>query len=405
MKKKASPNKLDDVSIKRKKKCTEPEEKVLNCESNLSKRFSFKEELERVYETEKKEKTKVFEDDILNGYKMGYENISSNTHIQENISDSFLYDHSIIREIDINITIELTQLDKELEELKKFFETQSFVYYEYTNVAIHKENIVSYMETNKYEHFFENSSDYFDKNKNQVINYTNYVEALISLLKNFNSNESSFYLLTPLISIYFFKILTKSRVWNNKHVSINESGILISNAFNDMEKKLNDNGVRFNKITQKQAKKDKKKNNKRQIDDIYSQYQQVNDNFEERSNSLLYIKNYYVQQFFNYFLNEYEDKYFKVMSQFPFENGQYKTCTVRFETMNRNDKSIICIKIFGCLFSNQLETIIDNLQEKYSCFTLKITHFYRTNGFYIINSKLDNFVEKSEFFNNHFGHK
>lgn len=405
MKKKASPNKLDDISTKRKKKCVDPEEKVLNFESNLTKRLSFKEELDRVYESEKKEKLKVYDNDILNGYKFGYENNSNNTHIQDNLSENFLYDHSIIKQLDINITIDFSQLDKDLEELKTFFESQNLVYYEYTNAASHKDNLVSHMETNKYEYYFENTSDNFDKNKNQVINYTNYAEALISLLKNFNTNESSFYLITPLISIYFFKINPKSGIWINKHLSINESGILISNAFNDMEKKLNDFGVRFSKITQKQMKKDKKKNGKVQIDDIYSQYHQVNDNFEERSNSLIYMKNYFIQHFFNFFINEYEDKYFKVMSQFPFENCQYKTCKVQFETFSKNEKSNICIKILGCLFSNQLELIIDFLQEKFSSFSLKITHFYRTNGFYIINSKLDNFVEKSEFFDNHFGHK
>ena len=405
MKKKASPNNFDEISMKKKKKGCEAEDKVFSFENDVNKRLSFKEELGRHYDFEKKDKFKVYDGDILNGIKLGYENISNNNHIQDNLSDNFLYDHSIIRQMDLNITVDSSILEKELEELKKFFDKEAFIYYEFTNVTSHKENIVNHLEINKYEYFLENASNQLDKNKSHLINYTYYLEALISLIKNFNSNETSFYLLTPLISNYFFKIQAKSSIWNNKHLSINESGVLISNAFNDMEKKLNDYGIKFCKISQKIVKKDNKKNVRKQSEDIYNQYQILNENFEEKINSLIYVKNYYIQHLFNFYLNEYEDKYFKVISQFPFDNSQYKTCKIHFESITKNDKSIICIKVFGCLFSNQLEKIINFMQDKYSFFNLKISHFYRTNGFYLINSKLENFVEKSEFYDNHFGHK
>src|SRR5687768_16423048 len=99
MKKKASPSVTDENNIKRKKRLTESEDKMYNFENNLEKRLSFKEELDREYEKEKKEKFKNIDVDIINGYKLAVEPTIT-SHLEENLSENFLHDHSVIKQLD-----------------------------------------------------------------------------------------------------------------------------------------------------------------------------------------------------------------------------------------------------------------------------------------------------------------
>lgn len=126
-------------------------------------------------------------------------------------------------------------------------------------------------------------------------------------------------------------------------------------------------------------------------------------NATDSSQSLFYIKNYYKTLLFNFLLNEYEQHFFKIFSPFSFESSNFRQCKLQIDSFIKNDKVHLNLKIFGCVFYDGLDKLINFLSANFSSFSMKLSHFMKsTNYFYKINPKLKTQMERVEYRNNTF---
>ena len=116
-------------------------------------------------------------------------------------NEKFIYppfDHSISNSIEIKIYIKSKSKSNEtINLIDNYFTDNKFFYYEYNHFANNKLNIGS-----NFDYMFDN------KDKKNFKLDINYVEAMTSLLYSFMGNKENnfFYMITKLMSIYFFKI-------------------------------------------------------------------------------------------------------------------------------------------------------------------------------------------------------
>ena len=358
--------------------------------------------------------------------------------------DSYPVDHSAIKQIEFELRIntknqrEFNSFDDNFpSDLKRiiyedstalknclinYFEKNIKFFYELKNTN-NKENKINHIESNAYSNINEKNIGNLTSNKDDV-----YIESLSHIFSkllddnkceteldevhyknniNFNTikknpeNENKFfYILLPLYACYFFNNMDSS-LWNSKRQEITENGILISNISRNLEKKLNDTEIEFDRIElnepsgsnslnisskKRNSEKGSKKNSNILTD--YTHFIQ-GDNYDQSDSSIIFIKNYNQNLFFNDFINNYEESFFKILSPFPFSNSQCKTNRILIEDIKNGDFIIFRIKIFGCIFQNYLEKILFCLENIFDSFTFSINHFYKTPAFHLANDTLN----------------
>ena len=215
-----------------------------------------------------------------------------------------------------------------------------------------------------------------------------------------NTNQEFFYIVSPLISFYFFKLNSNQSYWNNLHSSINNSGVLISNIYNHLENKLKENGIvyhpiiKLQSITKSISKKAKHNTNLDKFQFV-GNYEEL----DQAHNSLVYIKNTHSNLFFNLLVNDFEDNFFKIFSPYPFQSSIYKTCKISVEFIKYENKTSLFIRILGCTFHYKIKEIMTMLENEFNEFSVKLQHFPKTQSYYVVNSKLNIAVEKIEYKN------
>jgi hypothetical protein len=390
--------------------------------------------------------------------------------------EKFPFDHSLSKEVDVEIILEAKngkKIDKEeliqvakkiTDALNIFFKKCPFNYYEFSNPKARVSYINSSIDNINYDHLYEkhanvNLNSIEVQNKAlAVIKDINYISAFSSVYKRFirgevmNDNfenynpthpDNFFYLVTPLVSFYFFKY-EDNDFFRSSRQDIDDSGAIISNSHRVLEKNLKDYGVKYSKIemkkkdangnvigTQSSGKKSKNNSNKKinlqktiplySIQNNTSEVEVMN-NFitdslsTQNSDSLIYIKNYHYSLLFNMILNEYEESSMNIFSPFAFDNSTLHHCKVLTEPFTKPENSSLTVnlKILGCVFNLYLTKLIKFLSgvdviEEIGClsevlrkeskymdfsFNLKFHPFMKTSSFYNIHRKLSGAVDK-----------
>jgi len=342
----------------------------------------------------------------------------SPTKIQ--IDKEFPYDHSLLKQLDIELKFEFKERIKDfenfiylmVEKINKYFEANNLEYYEFSNPRGRNISINSQIDNLNYDFLYEKNISFniagvnTEHNKNlKIIKNINYLTAMSSVFqsyisKTFDDNESDsfFYLITPLNSFYYFKY-EDNFLFKNSKSEIKESGVLISNIHKAFEKNLKEYGIKFEIIP---IRKDNENDNS----NIPQTGETGMENMTQASDDPIYVCNYYKILLFNYFLNEYDESSFNIYAPFSFEYSTYRQCKVRIELGPKKEKSFsVNLKIFGCLFQTYLSKLINFLSDydfieaefknkiNYS-FNLKFHHFMKTGSFFIMNKKLNNVVDK-----------
>jgi len=242
-----------------------------------------------------------------------------------------------------------------------------------------------------------------------------------------NEKENKFfYILLPLYACYFFNNLD-TPFWDARKENIKESGILISNISKNMEKKINDNEIEFERIdanfselnnlastngiisrrknSESRSIRNANSNSNNNINYIsdYTRYIQ-GDNYEANNDSsIIYIKNFNQILFFNQFINSYEENSFKIISPFPFANSQCLTNQFFIDVFKNEENSFTFkIKIIGFVFQTQLKKLLTNFQKISETFSFNIYHFYKTTAFHLVNENLKYPIENVKYENKKF---
>ena len=239
-----------------------------------------------------------------------------------------------------------------------------------------------------------------------------------------NENENNFfYILLPLYACYFFNNL-ESKSWDTRKENLNENGILISNVSRNLEKKINDKGIAYEKIDASltdisnnnhgyfsRRKYSESKSVRSTTNNTNSSFNYINDyshfiqgDYNEigSDSSIIYIKNYNQVLFFNEFINSYEESYFRIISPFPFANSRCLTNQFFIDVFRNEDCFVFKGKIIGCIFQNQLKKLLEFFQEISECFSFSINHYHKTPAFHLINEKLKQPMENVKYQNKKF---
>lgn len=389
------------------------------------------------------------------------ENFNSNLLKKNNLKDSFLYeefeeypyDHSLIKQIEFDVEMNMENFEdfilnenKDFNLKETFRKEKSYDFLAIKNLIMNflKEKILFYYEFRNFNEKEGNPESFDIKSINNLensdIKYTSikensYLEALNYIFckisekfkkekKNSSQKESNFlnnsdkllfnenkffYICLPLYSCYFFNNL-ESDLWKNKNNDINERGVLLSNLSKNLEKKLNDSDIDFQKINAEltrfetlQRKKTSEKTFKSGMNYLndYASFIQGNDN-ESNESCILYIKNFHQNIFFNEFLNSYGESYFKIFSPLAFANSSCKNNNFLVEIVKTPEKTSLKIKIIGCVFQNYLKNIIGYLKEISTSFNFSIVHFYKTPSFHLMNKLLKNPIDFCKYENKKF---
>lgn len=358
------------------------------------------------------------------------ENVSSNVlNANKDLSHDFSKEISAMKNILFN-----------------YFNKNILFYYEFKNSNNGNENKVNHMEASN--SFINNNDKIGSKiastKEDTYIESLNYIfskllesnddEVLKSKFNNFsargeNDQENKFfYILLPLYACYFFNNL-ESNTWENRKEILNENGILISNVSRNLEKKINDKEISYEKIdanfndlaiNTNQTYASRRKNSESKsmrnthnansnnsnglnLINNYSHFIQGDYNEIGSDSSIIYIKNYNQVLFFNEFINFYEESYFRIISPFPFANSQCVTNQFYIDVF-RNEDSIFTfkVKIIGCVFQTQLIKMLDFFQEYSESFAFGIHHYHKTPAFHLINEKLKQPIENVRYENKKF---
>lgn len=381
------------------------------------------------------------------------------TTIQSNLEifKDFPIDYSIYQQLDLNITLkyesdeEDNQVEYNKEDLESyakvikegfdtFFKKNPFSYYEYSNPRNRKDSTHSSIDNLNYDFLIEKNNKDFNsiENSNRIaglIKDINYLSSFSSVYKRFirgetlnldlendikQEHDNFFYVITPLYCYYFFKY--EKEIFNETINNIDDSGALISSTSRIMDKNLHENRIEYEQIDFRRNPILQNKNkNEKQIDLFSIQHNttesEVMSNFINNLDALnthnrdciIYVKNYYYTQLFNFIINEYEDSSVSIFAPYSFDNSNIRNCKISFDTIINKDSGTISfnIKIYGCLFYiNTIKLYRFLTGEKCSDFTIfsilkdeKIPNFefdfnmkfyplMKTSNFYTINRKL-----------------
>lgn len=294
---------------------------------NLKASFSFKKELQ---EAETEENSTQFNSQLENIMK-SFSMISKNTEMDKNNKNKlisqyvsfkkFPYDHSLSKQIDIEIVLErknkkidsdedeekndksnsksyskskksnkqkqsnfpdneeLIKICKKIEgALNLFFKKCPFIYYEFSNPKGRMNFINSSIDNINYDFLYEkhanvNLNSIENQNKAlSVIKDINYISAFSSVFKrfirgeimneqfeNYNSQlwDNLFYIVTPMVTFYFAKF-EKSEFWTRSGEEVRDTGAFISNSHRVLDKMLKDYGIAYKRIVVKKLENNKK---------------------------------------------------------------------------------------------------------------------------------------------------
>lgn len=329
-----------------------------------------------------------------------------------------------------------------------YFNKNILIYYVFKNSNNGNESKVNHLEANN--NYMNNNDKIGSKiasaKEDTYIESLNYIfskllesnsdEIPSSKFNNFttkskNENENKFfYILLPLYACYFFNNL-ESELWENRKQLLNENGILISNVSRNLEKKINDKGITYEKIdsnfsdlainsfnnnnnngnssrrklSESKSVRSNNNNNNSNFNYInnYSHFIQGDYNELGSDSSIIYIKNFNQILFFNEFINTYEESYFRIISPYPFANSH---CTLnQFHVdVHKNDESNFTfkVKIIGCIFQTQLKKLLEFFQGISESFAFGIHHYHKTPAFHLVSDKLKQTIENVKYENKKF---
>ncbi len=348
----------------------------------------------------------------------------------QDFGSEFPIDHSFLKQIEIEIPLnscrinlnskyknkknensddEIAKQKKEL--LNQHFENNPIVYYEFTNskAQINSTSVSSTLSTldlnnfqNLYDHLYSNNNHKIDFEKDM-----NYIEVMSSVYQKFlNHNVNKdiindfFYIVSPLICFYFFKLSSDNPLykscWEACNSGIKSSGLLISNMYSNLENKLRDYEIKIFELKSNNTGKTNSKKIKHLTN--LEKFQFVG-NYDEldQTNPYLISGAKDTNSYFNMIINDFEDNFFKIFTPFPFQSATYRTSKISIEYTKNEFKSCLNIKVKGCIFHYQVKEILSILEKEFSKYSIKLHYFPKTQTFFSANSKLYVSVEKVEY--------